>query len=215
MKNNVKRKIKIMLVAMVLVFAFSVFCNNDSAWAINKCGGVNTILLDCNSTDGEDSVNEVAGMIVDVISVLIGILGVIAIVVVGIQYMTSRDDSTKLVKAKRRMLSAVVGLAMYVAIFAVGRFLLPGFNGVERGGSSGDSGVVGRGDSGAGSDGASGANGDTDGSSGESNGDASGEDEMNAKDGSEPAGPDNALPTTGDEGWLDAQENTSLSLEES
>ena len=58
----------------------------------------------------------------------IGILGVIGISVVGIQYLTAGGSEEKTRKAKQRMLEIVIGLAVYAVMYAVLSWLLPNFN---------------------------------------------------------------------------------------
>lgn len=65
--------------------------------------------------------------IVDVLTVGVGILGVIGIVVVGLQYLTAGGSEEKTRTAKRRMFEIVVGLIAYVLIYAILRWLLPTF----------------------------------------------------------------------------------------
>ncbi len=65
--------------------------------------------------------------VVDILSVGVGILGVIGVTVVGLQYMTAGGDEGKVRMAKRRMLEIVIGLAVYMAFYAILKWLLPGF----------------------------------------------------------------------------------------
>ena len=53
----------------------------------------------------------------------IGILGVIGITIVGIQYLTAGGSEEKTRKAKRRMLEIIIGLVTYVVIFALLQWL--------------------------------------------------------------------------------------------
>ena len=56
---------------------------------------------------------------IDIFSVIIGIVGVIGIVIFGIQYMTAGGNEEKTRKAKRRLLELVIGLVVYVVMYAV------------------------------------------------------------------------------------------------
>lgn len=71
------------------------------------------------------------GQAVDILSIGIGIFGVIGILIVGIQYLTAGGNEEKTRKAKRRMFEIVIGLVAYAVIYALLKFLLPGFNGVN------------------------------------------------------------------------------------
>lgn len=78
----------------------------------------------CDSGDG-DSVTRILDLVVDIMSIGIGILGVIGISIVGIQYLTAGGNEEKTRKAKRRMFEIVIGLVVYVLIYAILQFLMP------------------------------------------------------------------------------------------
>lgn len=66
-------------------------------------------------------------LVVDVMTVGIGILAVIGIIVVGVQYLTSGGNDEKAKKAKRRLLEVVIGVVLYVIAYAVLKWLMPSF----------------------------------------------------------------------------------------
>ena len=55
----------------------------------------------------------------------VGILGVIGITIVGIQYLTAGGNEEKTRKAKRRMFEIVIGLVVYVVFYAFLKWLMP------------------------------------------------------------------------------------------
>ena len=57
----------------------------------------------------------------------VGILGVVGISVVGIQYLTSGDSEEKTRKAKPRLFEIIIGLVAYALIYALLKWLLPNF----------------------------------------------------------------------------------------
>ena len=92
---------------------------------------VDTAILsgcDCDGGNG-GSVIEILNLIVDIMTIGIGILGVIGITIVGIQYLTAGGSEEKTRKAKRRMFEIVIGLVAYVLIYAALKWLLPNFGG--------------------------------------------------------------------------------------
>ena len=58
-------------------------------------------------------------------SIGIGILGVIGITIVGIQYLTAGGSEEKTRKAKRRMFEIVIGIVAYVLLYWFLKWLLP------------------------------------------------------------------------------------------
>ena len=103
--------------------------DNSDARKKDECGDgqVNTFLFgDCaGGTDGE-GVFMVLNVILQVFTWGVGIAGTLGIVLVGIQYMTSKDDPAQMTKAKSRMIQIVIGLVAYALLWAFLQWLLPG-----------------------------------------------------------------------------------------
>lgn len=73
--------------------------------------------------DGDQGVKGVVELIVEIMSVGVGILGVIGISIVGIQYLTAGGNEERARKSKRRMLEIVIGLAAYAVMYYILKFL--------------------------------------------------------------------------------------------
>ncbi len=84
----------------------------------------------CDCGNGE-SIKGLLKLVVDIMTIGIGILGVIGITIVGLQYLTSGGNEEKNRKAKRRMLEIVIGLVAYVILYSVLSFVLPTFQGLN------------------------------------------------------------------------------------
>ena len=116
---------KIILSVLAIILGISLIPSNVFAFCSaeqEKNGCVSTTILGngCSCDDGTgSSITTIINYVVDVFSIGVGILGVIGIVVVGIQYMTASGDEAKLTKAKRRMLEIVIGLALYAVMFGL------------------------------------------------------------------------------------------------
>lgn len=83
------------------------------------------ILTGCAKEGGEESIMCILNLAVDILSIGVGIFGVIGISVSGIQYLTAGGNEEKTRKAKRRLFEIVIGLAAYVVIYSLLRWLLP------------------------------------------------------------------------------------------
>lgn len=86
------------------------------------------ILKSCdfeNDTDGE-GIKCILRIVVNILSVGVGVLAVLGIVITGIQYLTSSGNEEQMRKAKRRLFEIVIGLVVYVLIYAALNWLLPG-----------------------------------------------------------------------------------------
>ena len=85
----------------------------------------------CDDGKGS-SIYDILGTVVDIMSVCVGIVGVIGITIVGLQYLTAGGNEEQTRKAKRRMFEIVIGIVAYVILYAGLRWLLPGFNGTSQ-----------------------------------------------------------------------------------
>ncbi len=101
---------------------------SGSAYADDKC--VSTSILGggevCDSGNGESILN-ILNTVVDFMSIGVGILAIIGITIVGIQYLTAGGNETQTTKAKRRLFEIVIGIAVYAAIYALLKWLMPTF----------------------------------------------------------------------------------------
>lgn len=70
-----------------------------------------------------DSIINVLKLVVDIMSIGIGILGVIGITIVGIQYLTAGGSEEKTRKAKRRLFEIIIGLVAYAIIYGILQWL--------------------------------------------------------------------------------------------
>lgn len=104
-------------------------------------GGAKTSILGeggCFRPEGEDAKTARGGIIIklltdglNILTVGVGILGVIGITLVGLQYLTAGGSEEKTRKAKTRMLEIVIGLVAYALIYAILKWLLPTFGGAS------------------------------------------------------------------------------------
>ena len=76
------------------------------------------------------SIIEILVIVANVLGVGVGVLGVLGITVVGIQYLTAGGNEEQTRTAKRRIIEIVIGLAIYAIAYWILRWLLPGYNGL-------------------------------------------------------------------------------------
>lgn len=84
------------------------------------------ILHYCDCGNGE-SIKAVLSLVVNIMTVGIGILGAVGLTISGIQYLTAGGNEEQTRKAKRRIFEIVIGLTAYVMIYAVLSWLIPDF----------------------------------------------------------------------------------------
>lgn len=83
------------------------------------------ILKDCAGEENGhgESIACILKLVVNIMTIGIGILGVIGISVAGIQYLTAGGNEEKTRKAKRRIFEVVIGMAVYVVLFGIIQWL--------------------------------------------------------------------------------------------
>ena len=92
------------------------------------CGGAETLTVgnpqDCTDPDAEESVNNLITTVINIISVLVGVVAVIMIIWGGFKYITSGGDSSNISAAKNTILFAIVGLIIVALAQIIVRFVL-------------------------------------------------------------------------------------------
>lgn len=190
----------IVLAAVVIVAAF--VTKQPSAYA--DCAGISTSVINCN--DGGDpskSIGEILRMIFTILTYGAGALGVMGVIIVGIMYMTARDSTEQVAKAKKRMLEIAVGLVLFAGFGTIMNWLVPG--GVTISNSSSNSSQT----SNAGSSNGGAGNGSSTGGSSTPPGDNSG---SNNSSGDRQSGSESTTGMTGSvgngsEGWIEQSLN--------
>lgn len=125
------RRLKRLAVLTFLVgcFGFAMSSPASAAFSLfgEACGG-NSDATVCQ--DARDSGNPLWGsgsvveLVVNILSLIIGIAAVIVIIIAGIQYMLSTGDPTKVNNAKNAILYAVAGLVVAVLARFIVNFVI-------------------------------------------------------------------------------------------
>lgn len=93
----------------------------------NLCAGGNLNVNDpnCSSgTDPSDKVNSLIGTVINIFSIVVGVVSVIMIIIGGLKYITSGGDSANVTGAKNTILYALVGLVIVALAQIIVRFVL-------------------------------------------------------------------------------------------
>ena len=109
----------ILFVCMVL------FACGTQPVAAASCAGVETSIIECGE-GGDGGVYHILALVLNIMTIGVGILAVVGISWAGTQYLTAGGSEEKTTKAKRRIYEVVIGLACYMALWAVASWLLPG-----------------------------------------------------------------------------------------
>ncbi len=81
---------------------------------------------DCqtNKQETEDKVNNLVAQIINIFSVVVGIVAVIMIIIGGFRYITSGGDSGNVTGAKNTILYAIIGLVIVALAQFIVKFIL-------------------------------------------------------------------------------------------
>jgi amino acid transporter len=91
----------------------------------DQCGEGGTVPADICAANGcpnSDSINTFESSLTNILNGVIGAMGIVAVIFIiigGINYMTSAGDTSKLEKAKKTILYALIGLIVCALSFAI------------------------------------------------------------------------------------------------
>ena len=93
---------------------------------VNQEDDCSAILPDAWCNGGKDSVMNVLDLALTVITAGVGIVGLLGIVISGLQYAAAGDSEEMVAKSKRRIAAIVVGMALWVFLYVIMRTFLLG-----------------------------------------------------------------------------------------
>lgn len=80
--------------------------------------------------DSGQTVQEIVTLVVNIFSIVVGIIAVIMIIWGGLKYITSGGDSTKITSAKNTIIYAIIGLVIVALAQFIVRFVLDAVTGL-------------------------------------------------------------------------------------
>ena len=120
-----KKFIGKIMVAIAMILGIAAI--NAPVTLAASCGGVETSVINC--TDNGESGGGVIAILVIILNVLtvgVGIAGTLGIIIAGIMYLTARDNEAQVAKAKNMLINIIIGLVAYAVMWAFLQWLLPG-----------------------------------------------------------------------------------------
>lgn len=129
------KKINLIFISFLILFSFSIFAWESKAQLLNDAMTNDQTSAFITGAGIEDSDVGVDSIVATIISVFLGILGIIFIVLIiysGFNWMTASGDEGKIETAKKTLSRAIIGLIIIVAAYAITKFVfthLPGGGG--------------------------------------------------------------------------------------
>ena len=94
----------------------------------NLCAGASLQTTECDpqaaGTDGSAKIDGIITSVINIFSLVVGIVAVIMIIVGGLKYITSGGDSGNVTGAKNTILYAVIGLVVVALAQFIVKFVL-------------------------------------------------------------------------------------------
>lgn len=151
--TSIVMKKRIIATAYLLaILALPLFAVAATSYAANECNGVATSIdLGCSKGDA-DSISSIILYVISFMAIGVGVAVVIGIVFGGITYIMSDGDTGEAKKGRDIIANSIIGLFLFIFLYAGANFLIPGgaFNALGKsattassmfssGGSSGNS----------------------------------------------------------------------------
>jgi cytochrome bd-type quinol oxidase subunit 2 len=119
----------VFIVSLVLALFMGVLPVSAQDIENNLCAGAN---LDVNSNcntgitdqDASAKMNSLIGSIINIFTLVVGVVSVLMIIVGGFKYITSGGDSSNVSGAKNTILYAIIGLVIVALAQTIVRFIL-------------------------------------------------------------------------------------------
>lgn len=91
-------------------------------WLVCKFLAVKTNILPNSAKD----IDGILKLVLNILVYGIGVVAVIGVVIAGILYLAARDNEAQVATAKRRLIEISIGLVIWVAMWSLLNFLVPG-----------------------------------------------------------------------------------------
>ena len=124
-KRNILLSIAILATATVGAMALS-------RPALADCMGVKTSIINCDNGSGKDAktgeeaIYNILGMVIKIMTGVIGLVAVAAVVYGAILYGSASDNPENIKKAKEIWTNVVIGLIAFAFMVSILNFIIPG-----------------------------------------------------------------------------------------
>ena len=127
-----KSKLKTFVLAGALLFGFAVPVVSMAATPVAAQDGImggldegtRSVDPDGADVDAEERANQIITTVINIFSLIVGVISVIMIIIGGLKYITSGGDSGNVTSAKNTILYAVIGLVIVALAQIIVRYVL-------------------------------------------------------------------------------------------
>ncbi|MET1033148.1 MAG: Mbov_0395 family pilin-like conjugal transfer protein [Candidatus Saccharimonadales bacterium] len=125
-RKNLVAAVAVLGLSLAPVVALTASVSAQNIQENLKCGTTlsTTASSGCNVDGGTDKVNSLITQIVNIFSLVVGIVSVIMIIYGGFRYVTSGGDSSNVSNAKNTIIYAIIGLVVVALAQFIVQFVL-------------------------------------------------------------------------------------------
>ena len=126
----IKRNIIISIVILATVTVGAMVFSRPALAA--DCMGVKTSIIDCKDSSGKDAktgeeaIYNILGVVIKIMTGVIGLVAVAAVVYGAILYGSASDNPENIKKAKEIWTNVVIGLIAFAFMVSILNFIIPG-----------------------------------------------------------------------------------------
>lgn len=129
--NNIKRTIAAVLLGVTILSVPAVATAAPSLGYVGAttsskqtiCKGAGLSGAECDGS-GSSSIESLLKNVIQLLSVIVGIAGIVMVIVSGLKYVTSGGDASKVSSAKSTLIYALIGLVVAALAQVMVRFVL-------------------------------------------------------------------------------------------
>ena len=127
-----KRKLQILLVGMgaaLLAGFYSYPALAQAEGGGKSCGGVNTAIINCNTSADDkkgSAVFEILKIVIRVMVVGVGVVAVGGLAYGGLLYSSAQDDAGRIQQAKTIIRNVIIGIIVFSLMTVFLNFIIPG-----------------------------------------------------------------------------------------
>lgn len=130
MSITIKNYIRNAVLALLMIVPLLVVAPANAQTEIQTglCAGteLGTASTGCTTDGGaaNSKVNQIIKLVINIFSIIVGVVSVIMIIIGGLKYITSAGDSNNVTSAKNTILYAIIGLVVVALAQVIVRFVL-------------------------------------------------------------------------------------------
>jgi len=100
--------------------SYALFDNAKNA----TCGGINVNATNTTCVDGSGKLNDIVALVINTLSVIVGIVAIIMIIIAGFKFLTSQGDANATASARTTIIYAIIGLVIVAMAQIIVKFVL-------------------------------------------------------------------------------------------